>query len=166
MSIGFTFKGQNEVSATLKKFAQQFPDIVDRAMGPWAKDARNRMKARGYPRKNTEKWNGRWASEKQRRYVMAAIRRGDIKVPYRRTGNLANRWASYKVRDAEWVITNRAPYSVYVVGQREQQHKIFHAGRWWIAFDELGQLTFQLVDDIADEIQKEWLRNAIAARGG
>lgn len=62
-----------------------------------------------------------WFSAKQRRYVMAAIRKGVIKVPYQRTGTLA---ASWRVTGSgvEAQATSAAPYASYVVGAPGQSN--------------------------------------------
>jgi hypothetical protein len=153
--LSFEFRGTNRVANVLRKFASQFPEIVDKPMGAWAQRSRGVLKSTPYPKKNTERWRGRWASDKQRRYVMAAIRRGDIRVPYQRTGGLANRWSAARIKPGLWTIKNSAPYAIWVVSQ-DDQHKIFHKGRWWIAYNELGKLTIHLVRDISAEIGREW----------
>jgi NAD(P)-dependent dehydrogenase (short-subunit alcohol dehydrogenase family) len=56
-----------------------------------------------------------WFSEKQRRYVMAAIRRGEISIPYARTQALANGWQRVGVR-----IVNTTSYAKYVQGDNTQ----------------------------------------------
>lgn len=75
----------------------------------------------------------RFVSDKQRRFVMAAIRRGDIRVPYVRastkTIGSANLQASYRINKtgADVQLVSDAPYANYVIG--DQQAEI-HKGRW------------------------------------
>jgi hypothetical protein len=94
----------------------------------------------------------RFVSERQRRFVMAAIKRGDIRVPYVRasakTIGSANLQASYRVANEgqNVVLYSDAPYAQYVVG--DQQADI-HKGRWKtgkIAVEEVTQTG--LLDDI------------------
>jgi hypothetical protein len=72
-------------------------------------------------------------SERQRRFVMAAIKRGDIRVPYMRassksTGS-ANLQASYRIANEgqSVILYNDAPYVQYVVGNQQAD---IHKGRW------------------------------------
>lgn len=77
-----------------------------------------------------------WASERQRRYVMAMIRRGRIQVPYRRTGTLGRRWTTEVVTEGADVVGkvgNNTVYGPYVMG-REQQ-AAYHSGTWPIAVE-------------------------------
>lgn len=72
-----------------------------------------------------------FASERQRRFVMASIQSGDITVPYKRgiskQSQRMNR--SFKIvrtpRDV--IITNTATYWPYVIGNKQAQ---IHKGRW------------------------------------
>lgn len=56
-----------------------------------------------------------WFSDRQRRYVMAAIRRGEIVIPYNRTQTLANGWQRDGVR-----VVNNVPYAKFVQGDGTQ----------------------------------------------
>jgi hypothetical protein len=76
----------------------------------------------------------KWKSEKQRRYVMAAIARGQIVVPYvRGTGGgtagseALNRSYIIDLYGDEAVLLSSSAYAKYVVG--DQQAEI-HQGRW------------------------------------
>lgn len=76
-------------------------------------------------------------TDKQRRFVMASIREGRIKVPYvRGRGNTLqgsqSLSQSYRVRldDDEAVLTSAASYAPYVVGDQQAQ---IHQGRWTTA---------------------------------
>jgi hypothetical protein len=77
-----------------------------------------------------------WASERQRRYVLATGR-----VPYVRRGYLAKQWTVTPASKARVVVRNAAPYARYVIGERQQN---FHA--------ELG---WRKVNDIAKEVARD-----------
>jgi hypothetical protein len=53
-----------------------------------------------------------WASEKQRRYVMAAIKRGDIEIPYRRAG----RYSTFGVNEDVQVTGIQGEWNIDVSG--------------------------------------------------
>jgi hypothetical protein len=96
-------------------------------------------------------------SERQRRFVMAAIKRGDIRVPYVRASSKsqgsANLQASYRIaNEGESVILySDAPYVQYVVGNQQAD---IHKGRWKtaeMAVQEVVQ-TGMLDDIVAQAI--------------
>jgi hypothetical protein len=75
-----------------------------------------------------------WKSEKQRRFVMGAWKRGELKIPYvRGSGNgirgseTLNRSYSVTLIGDEAVLTSAASYAKYVVGDQQAQ---IHQGRW------------------------------------
>jgi len=79
----------------------------------------------------------RYKSEKQRRFVMAAIKRGDIKVPYiRGTGSKLNPSRdlnqSYRIDTigTDAILMSSAPYAKYVVGDSQAE---IHKDRWLTA---------------------------------
>lgn len=75
-----------------------------------------------------------WASEAQRRFVMAAIRSGEIEVPYRRTGDLSRAWTSEVSETGTDVVGrlgNNTVYGPYVMGKETQA--AYHAGTWPVA---------------------------------
>ena len=62
-----------------------------------------------------------WFSDKQRRYVMAAIRSGAIQIPYRRTGQISGAWqVEGRLSKARAVNNNAA--APYVFGQAQQSN--------------------------------------------
>lgn len=81
----------------------------------------------------------RFKSEKQRRFVMASIRKGTIKVPYQRGkgggvqgSNGLNRSFRVDLEGDNAVLYSTASYAPYVIG--DQQADI-HKGRWKTATD-------------------------------
>lgn len=98
-----------------------------------------------------------FASEKQRRFVMASINNGDITVPYKRgiskQSQRMNR--SFKIvrtpRDV--MITNTATYWTYVIGSKQAQ---IHKGRWkTVDMAVTNVLKSGLVEDVVNDIIKK-----------
>lgn len=85
----------------------------------------------------------KYKSEKQRKFVMAAIARGDITVPYRRgsakTSGSASLQSSYRVyKDATGIsLSSNAPYVNLVVGNQQAD---IHKGRWKTAQEAVQEL--------------------------
>lgn len=59
------------------------------------------------------KQSGGWKSEKQRRYVMAMLRSGEMKIPYRRTQKLSRGWRTYGAGKTQ-IVANEVQYAQYV----------------------------------------------------
>lgn len=79
-----------------------------------------------------------FVSAKQRRYVMAAIKRGEI--PYRRGGskseNLGKRWIAEKVSPTQVIVGNNASYGPFVMGTGTQSRYMQAVG--WHTTDEVA----------------------------
>jgi hypothetical protein len=69
-----------------------------------------------------------FVSEKQRLYVMAAIRRGEIEMPYQRKFKLANGWDIEAEAPDRWHVRSITPYASYVQGGRQSRYM---AGLGW-----------------------------------
>jgi hypothetical protein len=68
-------------------------------------------------------------SDKQRRFVMAALSRGEI--PYKRTGNLGRKWTSHistSTNGLEGTVGNNVPYAPFV--QSASGQSAYHQGVW------------------------------------
>lgn len=69
-------------------------------------------------------------TDKQRRYFFAALRSGEIQVPYRRAGaggGLAGDW-TVVFTDGGAIVGNAKSYGPYVMGTRHQS--AYHNGNW------------------------------------
>jgi hypothetical protein len=100
-------------------------------------------------------------TDKQRRFFFAALRSGRIKLPYRRTGLLGQRFTTEVRREAdsvegEWGTNDlKAPWVVgpdypgeEIRGEPMYQARI-HAGRWWqfgSVFDEHKDAAMNLYE--------------------
>lgn len=102
-----------------------------------------------------------WFSAAQRRYVMAAIARGDIQIPYRRTGKLSSGW---KVERAglNSQIVNDVPYAPYVQGTYTQSNHEFLVGH-----SAVGAVLLSNARKIADAAQQaidQWILDGTPKR--
>lgn len=149
-------KGFNRVANKLRTLAAKMDEITSDEIYKWAQQTRADLKAEPYPAKNEK--SKTWASDKQRKYVMAAIREGRIQVPYRRTGGLANRWSAARTTKGA-VIRNSARYAKYVVGDEQGlgQNKEFHKGRWYQARqDVIDKRLPAMRKMLARRLLQEW----------
>lgn len=87
---------------------------------------------KAYPSQQSTKPNpGQFVSERQRRYVMAAIRRGTIKIPYVRTGKLGQRWTrriAERSNALVGTVGNNIRYAPFV--QSAERQARMHQGNW------------------------------------
>jgi hypothetical protein len=97
-------------------------------------------RARAYGR---QKGGMGWFSDKQRRYVMAKIRRGEIHIPYGRTGKLARGWTAVRTKERV-TFGNKTVYAPYVIGFAAQSRHEKLVG-WKMITDTLRKLSFQSV---------------------
>lgn len=116
-----------------------------------------RRKLSRYPERYSGTPEHRWASERQRRYVMAAIREGTISVPYSRTGRYGDHWRVVKKDEsrgrAGYSLTNDLDEARYIAGNSdggEQYH--LHAGRWPLARTVVEEEIAALPGEILDAI--------------
>lgn len=76
-------------------------------------------------------------SAKQRRFFFAALRSGQITVPYQRTGDLGRGWR-YQPGGRGGEVTNGVPYAAMVMGSKGQQAGYF-SGKGWLSIDQIAQ---------------------------
>lgn len=114
--------------ADLSRALQEFPQIVDREMGDFGKQARGRLKSEPYPPR----------------------RAGQT---YVRTGLLANAWSYSPIKMMQHSLLNSAPYSAAVVGSFSQSW--VHRGRWWMALPVVARDVPKLLRAILDRFRRE-----------
>lgn len=68
-----------------------------------------------------------FVSAKQRRYFFAALKSGEITVPYRRTFDLQDAWA-FTITDGGADITNSSAHAAYTINKETQSG--YHKGTW------------------------------------
>jgi hypothetical protein len=93
-----------------------------------------------------------WDSEKQRKFVLAKLRR-EGNLPYQRTGKTQRGWILTSMSDG-YRLANEEPAAFFVYGdlfKRKSQSRI-HEGTWpltkVVTFEELDQLPDEISADI------------------
>lgn len=92
----------------------------------------------------------RWASAKQRRYVMAKLR-AENNIPYQRTHEFVKAWDAKFKFDADggaFEVENKSPIARYVVGEDQQP---FHSDTGWLNAEEVINDYAQIVMDVYAE---------------
>jgi hypothetical protein len=119
-------------------YLQSAPHRIDRALRAAMDDSTSLLKRdlNTYPANRSRKLNpGQFVSDRQRKFVMAAIREGRIKIPYKRTRTLSRAWHVPPYRSVAGMLHgevvssgNMAPYNRRVQ-DRELQARL-HQGNW------------------------------------
>lgn len=95
----------------------------------------------------------RWKSERQRRFVMAKLRR-ENNLPYRRTHDLSRAWRIValipELGVAEIILVNDTPYAQFVQGQYQQP---YHIDTGW---QNVQTINTRYASAITGEYLQEW----------
>lgn len=139
------FKAKIDISDLQKKMAQVTgPDLVRAIAGAVAKEAVEPELAkepfRAQPYKKMQ-----FVSAKQRAFVMAAIRTGDIQIPYRRTGAIGISEQHQTTNGIDVVVP--VEYSDLVRTKGKQAR--YHADTGWPTTDDIAA---KLEGDVAEVI--------------
>jgi len=103
--------------------------------------------------------SGGWASERQRRYVMARIREGTISIPYRRTQNLRRGWE--RIGDGRnQIVVNQVPYAGYVKDIQSQSRGHMLRG-WNVIQNDLRERMEEIVRKFDAGVDKALKRLAL-----
>jgi hypothetical protein len=166
MPFDLSIEFEDEVLKDLYAFQDIAPDLFRRKVPAIARrvgrDLRAEMKALTPP-SPASKWPNhpyplRWASERQRRYVMALLRSMGG-PPYRRTGELEDGWHVRVEKDqagSAIYIENDAPHWLYVYGGPGvlgQWQQPFHQDIGWPDF---GAVFESYEARIQDEVEVLW----------
>lgn len=135
-----------DVSDVLAALAALDPKALEHAIANAVADEVVLPKLAKYPGRSGKKMQ--FVSERQRRFVMASIRSGDIRVPYHRTGRLSGSWQKQPISGG-LALVSRLDYAPYVVGDGEQA--AYHKGTW------------DTVADVADKSEADAALAATAA---
>ena len=94
----------------------------------------------------------RWKSERQRKFVMAKLRR-EKNLPYKRSGALEAGWTTH-IRDqkdgAVFEVYNRLPYARFVQGDDAQP---FHLDTGW---PQVADIVSKWREKATDELIETW----------
>lgn len=133
--LGLDTSGVPELMRVLSDMPTAIQDAVIPDMAEYLRDRMRQYSPYQYV--SYKSAYGGWKSDKQRRYVMAAIRRGDITpgVP-RRTQTLANGWQVIG-NDRNAILANEVPYSPYVQGESSGQQARLPALAGWQGIDKV-----------------------------
>lgn len=100
-----------------------------------------------------------WASDKQRRYVMAAIRRGDIEIPYVRSGKSTSFGTDGEVQgqgvQGDWEFNTNEQGRSYLTNRKQYAH--------WLYGEDQSKRHGLIGWKKITQILSEYTRNIVAA---
>lgn len=135
--------------AAIERFPDQAQVAAEGAMGAAVRFLHGQLPP--YPGPAPKGEAAKHWTDKQRRFFFAALRRGQIKVPYVRTGTLGRSFTERVTVEpgavvgelgtnlsyAPWVVGPRYPGEQ--IGGRQRWQARIHAGRWWRLDNEFAQ---------------------------
>lgn len=138
-------RNANLVSKNFEDLTKDIPDVSKSRF--WGRIEKARKVLANYPSKYAGKPKHEWVSEKQRKYVMWAIRQGIIKVPYKRSGRYGQKWEIVKLENG-YMLKNTYAAARWIAGtaRGEPQARI-HQTRW--------AAMRPTVEDVMQELPKE-----------
>ena len=169
-NLTITSRGIPELQAWLKSLSKNVVDIASKSVASYiVGDSTHGLmhepaykyvnRYAGFPGLSYQTSTGKtvpgFASEKQHKYVMAAIARGEIKPGQdNRTHDMTNNFR-YSGQGARYVITNDTPYAKYVIGgQQTRMHNLIG----WRTMAQTAKDNMAGAIKYATSKVKEWLR--------
>lgn len=147
-----------DVALQFGALAHQIPSLTFRAIDRVGRDAVDYLKQ--YPARFSGQGPG-FKSERQRRWFFAALRAGQISVPYQRTGILGRGWRVTAQGNGQIGVTNNIEYTKWVQVQSSQAR--IHQGRWRTVEEAIAQMP-EWADRSADKLGDEIISTFNAMR--
>lgn len=163
---------RTEFTAEAEKRINKVADILEKKVSiPMIQELRQ------YPAVRDRTTKVRWKSEKQRRYVMMKASKGEIRLPYVRTGRLADSWKTSvtvtfgrqdKVGLLKFEVWNEWPDSQFVIGKigqgssttslkrYEKPIQPFHSITGWSPAHRIISKYFKIARDIVKIELTDW----------
>lgn len=135
----------------IKRLARDLPRVFPRALETELRGVRRGLLAALQEEPGRPKYPIRWASEKQRRFVMALLRRQG-NLPYKRTGRFVRAWKVELVGkgfDGELIATNDSGIEQFITGVRQQP---FHKDTGWYQSEDVIDAHRKKADDVLIDV--------------
>lgn len=148
MAINITVAVDDDILQAYQQRIPQYPKLLQRAFqGELRRVSQKYLKQLQTP-PGAPRYPLRWKSERQRRYVMAKLRR-ENNLPYQRTGRLTRGWKLTLERDRVR-LENATPYAIFVQGDWAQP---FHLDTGW---PQAAPLISAMADELTDALIQTW----------
>lgn len=155
--IGISVQGDVEIARKLLRLAS--PETISRANRKIAEYIRNQ--AQKYPQQRSitrkQAYGQSFQSDKQRRWFFAALRAGQIRIPYQRTGTLLRGWKIMPFGSQDFLVINETDYAGYVMGTPQARMMRL------IGWKTLEGIVDKTAMDEAIRIMSEEIRQAAGA---
>ena len=147
--IGIEITGDKELAERLGKLSPEMQDAGVESANAYVV---NKQQAYIPYKYVSVAQSGGWKSERQRRYVMAAIRSGEISIPYSRTQNLRKGWKTLGTGRNQ-IIVNEVPYSKWVKDIKTQSQGHMLRG-WDVIQDDLRNWSKGILQKFEEGVRK------------
>lgn len=122
--------------------SEEIQSIVTRKTAMFLRNKMQRYPIQRYVGR-AEAYGKTFQSDKQRRWFFAALRSGELQIPYGRTNQLSAGWQLVNYGGADWALENSVPYVGYVQG--EPQSRMMQMRGW--------RTINQVMDEDASQIE-------------
>lgn len=147
--ISIDASGFDDLALQFGALSEQLPALTFKAANRVAREAVDFLNV--YPARYSGHGRG-FASDRQRRWFFAALRAGQITVPYQRTGILGRGWRTEASSKDRLTIVNNTDYTKWV--QVKDTQASIHKGRWRTVEDAIEQMP-KWMDESADKLGDE-----------
>lgn len=154
--IGVDIEGLDEVREKLKRLDS--PEPMREMTFEVAKLIRTEMQKYPSPKHITRKaaYGVTFFSDKQRRFFFAALKRGQISVPYKRTQTLRRGWQILPFGQSGHIVANEVPYAYLVHGEGTQSRMMQKIG--WKTLDAVVKKLSDRIRQTANKVYDRWIR--------
>ncbi|MCX7937950.1 MAG: hypothetical protein N2545_00740 [Thermoflexales bacterium] len=140
-----------------KLSSQSVRGLVLRAIGEFVQG-----KLRRYPEytyvSRKEAYGQTFQSDRQRRWFFAALRRGELRIPYQRTGRLRRGWKVVHYGGDAYALENDTPYAGWVQGQQQARMMML---RNWRTVAQIKFEEAQRIERVAAETYNREVRRIV-----
>lgn len=135
----------------VKRLARDLPRVFPQALKQELRGVQRQLLEALQEEPGRPKYPIRWASEKQRRFVMALLRRRGT-LPYKRSGRFVRAWKVELVAegfDGQLVVSNDSGIEQFITGVRQQP---FHKDTGWYKSADVIETYRKKADDVLIDV--------------
>jgi len=154
--IGFEIEGLEEVRAKLKKLGSDAPrKEVTKDVATYLRAELQKYPSPRYVSRK-QAYGRTFQSDKQRRWFFAALKSGELTIPYRRTQTLRRNWEIMPMGSSDYIVVNETPYAKWVQDEDTQSNMM--RLRNWKTFQAVIQKAGDKIRQIANKVLDAYIR--------
>ena len=154
--IGFEVEGLEEVKEKLRRLSSQEPQReMTKDVATYLRAEMQKVPSPTYVSRK-QAYGRSFQSDKQRRWFFAALARGEITIPYRRTGRLRGGWEIMPMGTVNHLVVNEIPYAKWVQDKDTQSNMM--KLRNWKTFQTVIKKSSDKIRQIANKVYYNYIR--------